>query len=110
MGRRAVQLMVLGSSGTPSRRWLRVQTREAAQRQLRVGARRQAWLSRTPWRIEVGTTSRRVPVRRAGKLVRRFRAFVGAPGTPTPPGLFAVAERFDRGRPNDFYGPPTCFA
>ena len=62
-------------------------------------------LLRTPWRIEVSTSSRTVTVRRAGKVARRFRAVVGAPGTPTPHGLFAVAERFDLASPNNFYGP-----
>jgi lipoprotein-anchoring transpeptidase ErfK/SrfK len=61
---------------------------------------------RTPWRVEVATGTRTVTVRKAGKVVRRFPAVVGAPSTPTPTGLFAVAERFDRGgAPGDFYGP-----
>ena len=102
-----LQVMVLGSKrDATDTLWLKVAL-----------ARRpngfSAWVAadhmlvwRTPWRVEVSTGTRTVTVRKAGKVVRRFPAVVGAPSTPTPKGLFAVAERFERGgAPGDFYGP-----
>ena len=101
-----VQLMVLGSKRDANNAlWLRVQLAKRPNGSSAWVLADHVRLWRTPWRIEVQTASRTVTVRRAGKLVRRFRAVVGAPGTPTPHGLFAVAERFDRASPNDFYGP-----
>jgi lipoprotein-anchoring transpeptidase ErfK/SrfK len=46
----------------------------------------------TPWRIFVSTSRRRVTVYRSGHVVRRFRAVVGKPSTPTPHGRFFVEE------------------
>lgn len=46
----------------------------------------------TPWRIVVETARRRVIVIRGDRVVRRFRAIVGAPSTPTPNGRFFVEE------------------
>jgi lipoprotein-anchoring transpeptidase ErfK/SrfK len=46
----------------------------------------------TEWRIEVKLSTRRVTVYRAGRIVRRFRAGVGRPSTPTPRGRFFVEE------------------
>ncbi|WP_053227425.1 L,D-transpeptidase [Solirubrobacter soli] len=57
----------------------------------------------TPWRIEVRLDERMVTLLRAGKVVRRYRAVIGAPATPTPQGLFAVVEAY-KGRPSDFLG------
>jgi lipoprotein-anchoring transpeptidase ErfK/SrfK len=47
----------------------------------------------TQWRIVISTAARTLTVRRAGRRVRRFAVVVGAPGTPTPRGLFAISER-----------------
>ncbi|HWK30244.1 MAG TPA: L,D-transpeptidase [Solirubrobacter sp.] len=60
-------------------------------------------LHETPWRIEVDRAGRRVSVLRAGRVARRFAAVVGAPATPTPTGLFAVADVW-RWKPGDFLG------
>jgi len=46
----------------------------------------------TPWRIAVALSARRVTVYRDGRELRRFRAVVGAPATPTPRGRFFVEE------------------
>jgi L,D-transpeptidase-like protein len=40
-----------------------------------------------------------------GRRVRRFRAVVGAPGTPTPLGLAAIYERNRQPNPGGFLGP-----
>jgi lipoprotein-anchoring transpeptidase ErfK/SrfK len=46
----------------------------------------------TSWRLVVHTASRRVSVYRYGRSVRVFRAVVGKPSTPTPPGAAFVEE------------------
>jgi lipoprotein-anchoring transpeptidase ErfK/SrfK len=53
-----------------------------------------AWTSRsaTGWRLSVGLAARRVTVYHLGQVVRRFRAVVGAPSTPTPRGRFFIEE------------------
>jgi lipoprotein-anchoring transpeptidase ErfK/SrfK len=50
-------------------------------------------MRKTRWRVIVSTGARTVEVRRRGRRVRRFPAVVGAAGTPTPHGLFAIGER-----------------
>jgi lipoprotein-anchoring transpeptidase ErfK/SrfK len=46
----------------------------------------------TAWHIVVRLSTRRVAVYRDGHVLRRFRAVVGAPSTPTPRGRFFVEE------------------
>jgi hypothetical protein len=46
----------------------------------------------TEWRIRVRLSTRRVTVYRDGVAVRRFRAVVGKPSTPTPQGWFFIEE------------------
>lgn len=64
-----------------------------------------AVLRTTPYWIDVSTARRVVTVFRGGRIARRFRAVVGAPGTPTPHGLFAVWERNPQPDPHGFIGP-----
>lgn len=52
-----------------------------------------ARLTRTGWRIVVSTRRRELRVLRRGRVQRRGSVVVGAPGTPTPHGRFAVVER-----------------
>jgi lipoprotein-anchoring transpeptidase ErfK/SrfK len=47
----------------------------------------------TPWRITADLSERTVTVRRAGRVLRRFPVAVGAAGTPTPTGRFAVTDK-----------------
>jgi lipoprotein-anchoring transpeptidase ErfK/SrfK len=61
-------------------------------------------LRTSPWKIVVSTERRTVSVFRLGQEVRHFRAVVGAPGSPTPHGTFAVLERIRTGSPDGFYG------
>lgn len=49
-------------------------------------------LHRTPYRLRVRLASRTVEVLRSGRVQAVHRAAVGAPRTPTPTGLFAVAD------------------
>lgn len=48
--------------------------------------------STTPWHIFVNTDARRVTVYHAGRRLRRYRAIVGKPSTPTPRGEYFVEE------------------
>lgn len=64
-----------------------------------------ARLETTPWRIVIRLRKRRVVVRKRGRVRFRTRAVIGAPLTPTPRGLFAVAERVKQPDPKGFLGP-----
>jgi lipoprotein-anchoring transpeptidase ErfK/SrfK len=46
----------------------------------------------TAWHLVVDTTTRRVTVYHAGRIVRVIEAVVGKPTTPTPPGEYFVEE------------------
>jgi lipoprotein-anchoring transpeptidase ErfK/SrfK len=67
--------------------------------------RDKAVLGRTRYRVELRLRSRMLTVRRDGRPVRRFRAVVGAPATPTPRGLAAIYERNRQPDPGAFLGP-----
>lgn len=99
----AAALLVLTTRSRDGRCWLQV--RLPSRPNLATGwvdaERVQA--SATPWRIEVGLRSRTVTLLRAGARVARYRAVVGAPGTPTPRGLFALVEAFPNPS-SDFLG------
>lgn len=86
-------LLVLGSQRAPDgTEWLRVvlpARANGAHGWLRAD---DVLLRRTRWRINVSIGRREVTVYSGGRLVRRFRAVVGAPATPTPFGLFAVYD------------------
>jgi lipoprotein-anchoring transpeptidase ErfK/SrfK len=62
-------------------------------------------LVRTRWRVRIDVSRRRVTVLRNGRVKRRFGAVVGAPGTPTPTGDFAVYEVARQADPGGFLGP-----
>jgi lipoprotein-anchoring transpeptidase ErfK/SrfK len=69
-----------------------------------------AWLSadrvllrRTRWRIVVSRGARTIALFRSGQRLRRFRVVVGAPGTPTPHGLFSIVGVWPW-NPADFLG------
>lgn len=46
----------------------------------------------TEWRLTLDLSSRRVTVTHFGRVVRRYRAVVGTPATPTPRGNFFIEE------------------
>jgi lipoprotein-anchoring transpeptidase ErfK/SrfK len=66
--------------------------------------RRATRLTITGWHIVVSTSSRRVTVYQLGRKVRAFKAIVGTPATPTPPGKFFIEEVI-RLRSGDAGGP-----
>ena len=45
-----------------------------------------------PWSLHIDLSARRVTVSHEGKVVRRFRVGIGAPGSPTPTGRFGVTD------------------
>jgi hypothetical protein len=96
-----VGLLVLEVRGT----WLRVLLpRRPNGASAWVSAER-VRLSRTRWRVRIDRSQRLVKVLRGGRVVRRFKAVVGAPGTPTPTGRFAIAELARQPDPDGFLGP-----
>jgi lipoprotein-anchoring transpeptidase ErfK/SrfK len=102
----AVGLMVVGSRADPAgRRWLRVTL--PARPNGRTGwlAADRVVLSRTRWRVVVDVSARTVSLLHAGRLLARVRAVVGAPGTPTPIGRFALYEKARQADAHGFLGP-----
>lgn len=65
----------------------------------------QVRLLTTPLRIRIDLGDRRLTLYRSGRVVKRIRVAVGAPGTPTPTGRFAVAEVIRTHHPGGFLGP-----
>ena len=57
-----------------------------------------------PWRIVVDRSDQVATVRRGGRVVERFRVGIGAPGSPTPVGRFAVTDRLVTNGPRSVYG------
>lgn len=94
-----VGLMVLGSHTAPSGRlWLRVAVPRRPNGSSVWVDRDAVQLLRTQWRVRISLAQRRLTVLRAGRAVRSTRVVIGAPGTPTPRGRFAVYERVRRPR------------
>lgn len=71
-------------------------------------------LLHTPYRVAIDRSARRLVVRRDGRVVRRVRIVVGAPGMQTPRGEFAISEEIRRANPREFTGawilPLTAFS
>ena len=57
----------------------------------------------TPYSIDVDLSSRAAQLRRGDRVLRSFTVTVGAPGSSTPTGRFAVTDIF-RGNINPVYG------
>jgi hypothetical protein len=96
-----VGLLVLEARG----KWLRVLLPDRPNGRLAWVNAHRVRLARTKYRVEIDLSERRVTIRSAGRVTRRFRAVVGAPSTPTPRGLFAVYERARQPDPRGFLGP-----
>ncbi|HEX2088112.1 MAG TPA: L,D-transpeptidase [Solirubrobacteraceae bacterium] len=63
-----------------------------------------ARLYSAPWRIVVDRSDRVATVLRRGRVVERFTVGIGAPGSPTPLGRFAVTDRLVTGGLRSAYG------
>ena len=93
-GKGPVRLLVLASGvDRAGRRWLKVRLPKRPNDKNGWILADHTRLRTTDWRVVVHTASRRVEVLRKARVVSRFGAVVGKPGTPTPHGLFAVNER-----------------
>ena len=72
---------------------------------------RSAWVAadrvvllRTRWHVYVERGARRLTITRGGHVVRSARIVVGKPGSPTPTGTFAIAERIAQPSARGFVG------
>ena len=99
------QLLVLDSLKLEGRLWLKVQLPVRPNGAAGWIPAESARISTTPWRVHVSLRRRTVTVLRRGRVVRRFGAVIGAPGTPTPVGRFAVSEPIPQSNPGGFLGP-----
>jgi L,D-transpeptidase catalytic domain len=57
-------------------------------------------LQRVPWELKVSLSAHRLQVLDHGRVVQRYTIAVGAPGSPTPTGRFAVTDRLTTGDPS----------
>lgn len=60
--------------------------------------------ARTPLRIEVDLSARRLVLHAGGRVLRRMTVSVGRPGSPTPTGRFAVTDKLPGPRYSAYYG------
>lgn len=98
-------LLVLKSAAVKGRTWIKVRLPSRPNTASAWIPANRARLIRNPWRVTIARASRKVTVFRSGKPVVRFRAVIGAPGTPTPKGLFAIYEKVRQRPANGFLGP-----
>jgi lipoprotein-anchoring transpeptidase ErfK/SrfK len=98
-------LLVLDAAVRGGREWVKVLLPVRPNGSAGWVPRARVALGRSSYWIQIRTDARRVTVLRNGRRVRRFRAVVGAPGTPTPLGLAAIYERNRQPNPGGFLGP-----
>lgn len=101
----AQKLMVLGSRIVKGRMWLKVRLPTRPNGRSGWLPRDRVQLSHSPHYLLIDRSQRMLRIYRHGKRVARFRVVVGAPGTPTPVGLFALYDRVRQSNPNGFIGP-----
>jgi lipoprotein-anchoring transpeptidase ErfK/SrfK len=100
------QLLVLGSRhDTKGRTWLHVQLPSRPNHATGWMLADFARVVPTQYRVVVSLGARTLSLYRAGKLVRTVQSVVGAPSTPTPTGLYAIATAVRQPDPGGFYGP-----
>jgi lipoprotein-anchoring transpeptidase ErfK/SrfK len=61
-------------------------------------------ISTTPVEIAIRLAARTLELRRDGRVVRRFTVGIGAPGSPTPTGRFAVTDELSGPSYSPVYG------
>jgi lipoprotein-anchoring transpeptidase ErfK/SrfK len=100
------QLLVLGSRhDAHGRTWLHVELPSRPNHATGWMLADFANVAPTQYRVVVSLGARTLSLYRAGKLVRTVQSVVGAPSTPTPTGLYAIATAVRQPDPNGFYGP-----
>ena len=97
-------LLVLAARTYEAREWVKLLLPERPNGSAGWVPAEDVVLSPTAYWVEVSTGRRAVTVYRDGRLVRRFRAVVGKPSTPTPHGLAAIYERDRQPDPHAFVG------
>jgi lipoprotein-anchoring transpeptidase ErfK/SrfK len=85
--------------------WLGVITPDAGNDRVGWIAQNATALSRVSWELKVSLAARRLTVLRYGKVVVQYTVAIGAAGSPTPTGRFAVTDRIVT---NDPAGPYGC--
>ena len=98
-------LLVLGRAQVEGRLWVKLRLPSRPNTSSAWVPANRVRLIRNRWRVRVSLDRQRVTVLRAGRKVISFRAVIGAPGTPTPKGLFALYERVRQPDPSGFLGP-----
>lgn len=112
----------------PVTSWLAPETEFGSPRVVGVVSRRGAWLGvttptlpdgqlgwirrgdpavnagRVRWSLRADLSERRLVLRRGAKVVRRLTVAIGAAGSPTPTGRFAVTDKLAGGRYSAAYG------
>jgi lipoprotein-anchoring transpeptidase ErfK/SrfK len=100
------QLLVLGSKhDSKGRTWLHVELPRRPNGSTGWMLADFARVSPTPYRVVVSLGNRTLSLYRAGKLVKTVQSVVGAPGTPTPTGMYAISTAVRQPDPGGFYGP-----
>jgi lipoprotein-anchoring transpeptidase ErfK/SrfK len=100
------QLLVLASRHDKAgRTWLKVLLPVRPNGSTGWIPRDRTLLGSTHWRIVVSTGQRKVRVYHNGHLARTFLAVVGAPGTPTPHGHYAIYEKIAQRDTQSIIGP-----
>lgn len=103
--RHPTMLMVLRSAEHEGKQWLRLRLASRPNGSTAWIRRDKVLLGHTDYWIKVGLKNRTVRVFRKGRRVRKFRAVIGAPATPTPRGLGAIYEKNRQTDRNGFIGP-----
>jgi lipoprotein-anchoring transpeptidase ErfK/SrfK len=103
--RHAQVLLVLGAATRGGREWVEVLLAKRPNGSTGWIPRDRVVLSRNRYWIDVRRRARQVTIYRDGRRLRRFRAVVGAPSTPTPVGLAAIYERNRQPNPRGAFGP-----
>ncbi len=84
--------------------WLGVMTPDAGNNRVGWIAQNATALSRESWELKVSLAARRLTVLHHGKVVVQWPVAIGAAGSPTPTGRFAVTDRIVTNDPDGPYG------
>jgi len=84
--------------------WLGVMTPNAGNNRVGWIAQNATALSRVTWELKVSLAARRLTVLHHGKVVVQWPVAIGAAGSPTPTGRFAVTDRIVTNDPDGPYG------
>ena len=104
--RNATRLMVLSARrDAMGRSWLKVQLPIRPSGTAGWIPADAALVRHKGWFVRVRLRTRTVSVFWAGRRIKRVRAVVGLPSTPTPQGLFALYEKARLSNPRNFLGP-----